>query len=63
MEQLYDYLFHYNPYQKIWYAFKREAHNDYFNGKKVELIKGKDIDDVITDILVKHKSNSNERKS
>ncbi len=53
MESLYDYLFHYNPYQKVWLAFKREHYNDYFNGKKVEIIKGKDIDDVITEILVK----------
>lgn len=32
-EHFQDYLFHYNPYTKMWAAFKREHSNDYFNGQ------------------------------
>lgn len=32
MEELQSWLFHYNPYEKIWSAFKREHSSDYFNG-------------------------------
>ena len=31
-ENFQDYLFHYNPYTRLWAAFKREHSNDYFNG-------------------------------
>lgn len=50
---LYDYLFHYNPYQKLWYAFKREESNKYFNGDKKGLLSAPEIEDLITEILVK----------
>ena len=33
-EDFYNYLFHYNPYEKLWYAFKREDSNDYFSDRK-----------------------------
>jgi len=33
MEFLHHWLFHYNPYKKLWYAFKRDKKEDYFNGK------------------------------
>ena len=32
-ENLYDWLFHYNPYRKVWVAFKREDYQEYFNNK------------------------------
>jgi len=32
-EDFYNYLFHYNPYEKLWYAFKREDSNDYFSDR------------------------------
>lgn len=32
-EHFHDYLFHYNPYTKLWAAFKREHSNEYFNGQ------------------------------
>jgi hypothetical protein len=53
MEKLYDYLFHYNPFQKLWYAFKREDYNKYFNGDKKELMKHADIEELVTMILTK----------
>ena len=39
MENLYDWLFHYNPFNKTWSAFKRDNINNYFNGV---------LDDVLT---------------
>lgn len=33
MEELHNWLFHYNPYTKLWGAFRREEASDYFNGK------------------------------
>ena len=35
MEELHNWLFHYNPYTGLWSAFKREQMNDYFNGKLI----------------------------
>ena len=52
-EKLYDYLFHYNPYEELWYAFKRKQYGDYFNGKKSGLMKNKDFDELTGDILIK----------
>lgn len=42
---LYDYLFHYNPYEEVWSAFKREHKEKYFNGElaKDEVLKSKNI--------------------
>jgi len=31
-EYLHEWLFHYNPYTKLWSGFKREYKNNYFNG-------------------------------
>ena len=33
MEELHDWLFHYNPYTKLWAAFKRDQMTGYFNGE------------------------------
>jgi len=33
MNILYDYLFHFNPYNKEWNAFRREDKEKYFNGE------------------------------
>lgn len=32
MEELHNWLFHYNPYTKTWAAFRREDLNAHFNG-------------------------------
>jgi len=55
MEKLYDFLFHYNPYQKTWYAFKKEDSHAYFNGNRKIAIKNKEIDELIIDIMIKHR--------
>ena len=36
-EVLQHYLFHYNPFEKKWYGFKREDSNKYFTDKKTAL--------------------------
>ena len=40
---MYDYLFHYNPFQEMWYAFRREDKENYFNGKLTSPPHSKDI--------------------
>jgi hypothetical protein len=34
MENLYDYLFWYNPYESLWYAITRDTQLEFFNGKR-----------------------------
>jgi hypothetical protein len=45
--ELYDYVFHFNPYEQLWYAFKRDQANDYWNDrdakKNEKFLKAKDI--------------------
>jgi hypothetical protein len=53
LDKLYDYLFHYNPYQKIWYGFKKEDSHKYFNGNGKIAMKSPDLDELVTDIIVK----------
>lgn len=56
MENLYDWLFHYNPYEELWSAFKRENKEKYFNGqlRSDELCKAKSID-VLIEFIAKKK--------
>ncbi len=59
MEELYNWLFHYNPYQKHWTAFKREESNSYFNGEIKNPLVSKKYNTLI-DIIVK--TNGDEKK-
>lgn len=34
MEQLYGYVFWYNPYTQIWYAIPTEKYTEFFAGNK-----------------------------
>jgi len=44
MESLYDYIFHYNHFTKLWAAIPRDRYNDYWNNiESDEIIKSKDI--------------------
>jgi hypothetical protein len=54
LDKLYDYLFHYNPYQKVWYAFNKNDSTAYFNGDRKIAIKNEDLDELVTDILMKY---------
>ena len=48
MENLYDYLLHYNHFDKLWSAIPRDQHNAYWSNRKVEgVIKSKNIKTLI----------------
>lgn len=48
IEFLHGYLFHYNPYTKLWAGFPRELMVDYFNGSEnKKIIKMKSAEDLI----------------
>jgi len=46
---LYDYMFHFNPYEQLWYAFRREEANAYWSDKDnvKSLIKAKDVKTIL----------------
>lgn len=54
--QVHNWMFHYNPYQKVWSAFKREDKEKYFNGElpKSDMLQSKDVN-VLLEFLVKTK--------
>jgi len=41
MEELHNWLFHYNPYTESWAAFKRDDLVAYFNGDMTKVLKSK----------------------
>jgi hypothetical protein len=48
MENLYDYLLHYNHFDKLWSAIPRDQYNAYWSNRKVEgVIKSKNIKTLI----------------
>ena len=48
LENLYDYVFHYNIYNGLWSAIPRDKYNDYWSKKKVDgVISSKSIDTLI----------------
>lgn len=51
MENLYNYLFHYNSYEDLWYAIPRDLYMEYWNNSNVEgVLKCESIDQLILDI-------------
>lgn len=52
MEELHNWLFHYNPYKQLWFAFRREHASEYFNGTLTNLLASKDHK-VLVEILIK----------
>lgn len=53
MENLYDYLFHYNHIQELWFVFKREDKEKYFNGDLKDCLKSKNILNLIEILTTK----------
>ena len=52
MTEIYNYVFHYNHYEELWWAIPRESYNDYWNGKKDNCLFSttiKDLIDIIED--------------
>jgi hypothetical protein len=54
LNNLYDYLFHYNSFESTWYAFKRDEKEKYFNGEldKDTILKARNIK-VLLDVISK----------
>lgn len=51
MDPLYDYLFHYNHYQRLWNAIPRAKYLDYWTSDDVEgVLKAKEIH-VLIDLI------------
>ena len=55
MEKLYNYVFHFNYAENLWYAVKREDFAKYFNeGEKQEkFLHDEEINNLIYTILIK----------
>lgn len=49
MENLFDFVFWYNPYEKIWFAIDRNSQLNFFNGNREEstFYKSKEISTLI----------------
>lgn len=50
--QFYEWLFFYNPYEKLWYAFKREHYNLFFNDRESSKYLRSDSVEDLTDIII-----------
>jgi hypothetical protein len=54
MEQLYNYVFHYNHFDGLWYAIPRENYSKYWDNEGAEgVLNAKDIDILIHHIIRK----------
>ena len=46
--QLYDWIFYFNPYEQLWFAFERENYQGFFTNRvKVKHIHSESIEDLI----------------
>ena len=52
LNNLYNWLFHYNIYKEEWTAFHREDHNAYWNGEKPKhrMYRNKSFTDLISQL-------------
>jgi len=54
MENLYNYVFWYNPYENLWYAIERNSLLLFFNGKRKESVHYKSKEhSTLVEILMK----------
>lgn len=55
MENLYNYVIHFNHYKELWYAIPREKYQEYWNDHKADgILCAKDIN-VLVDVIMKGK--------
>lgn len=47
LENLYDWVFHFNPYTNLWNAVPREEYIHYMNGDAKDVKSSKNINDLI----------------
>lgn len=51
-EELYEYVFHFNPYNELWSAIPRDVYQEYFNNNDVAgVLKSKEYTTLIALIL------------
>ena len=51
-EELYEYVFHFNPYNELWSAIPRDVYQEYFNNNDVDgVLKSKEYTTLIALIL------------
>lgn len=54
MSELYNYVFHYNHFDELWYAIPREAYSRYWDNEMTEgVLNAKEIDTLIHYIIRK----------
>jgi hypothetical protein len=47
-EKLYNWIFYFNPYEELWFAFKRESYQEFFtNRTKVKHIHSPEIEQLL----------------
>lgn len=58
MNNLYDYIFHYNHYTELWNAIPKDKYTRYWNNDDVEgVLKSKSIDTLVSMIVKNVKIN------
>ena len=51
LEHFQDILFHYNPYEDLWYAFNRSDANDYFSARdSIKTLSGPSLNSLVSAI-------------
>ena len=51
-EELYEYVFHFNPYNELWSAIPRDSYQQYFNNNEIDgILKSKEYTTLIALIL------------
>lgn len=55
MEKLYNYVFHYNHYNELWYAIPRELYNQYWTTPDTDdILKSKHFN-ALLDVIINQK--------
>ena len=49
--RLQNYIFHYNPYDKMWHMIPRDSYVDYWNGKCTNCTKNKSLRELLKTII------------
>ena len=51
-EELYEYVFHFNPYNELWSAIPRDVYQEYFNNSDVAgVLKSKELPTLLSLIM------------
>lgn len=61
-EQLYGWIFTFNPYQQLWFASKRENLNELFSGDEGNILKSSNID-TLQKLIIKTDGDSEKIKN